>query len=196
MASGTATVTSSKLVLIGGGARSGKSAYAVQRALSLGTRRVFIATAEAFDDEMRARIAAHVAERANQFTTIDAPHDLERALETLQNRLDAIDVVLIDCLTLWLSNLLLADVSAPEIERRVEQLARICETAVFPVLLVTNEVGFGLVPETSLGRQFRDITGRAHQRLARSASEVLLAALGCMLQIKPAPVTLVGASWT
>ena len=185
-------MTDSKLVLIGGGARSGKSAYAVQRALSLGSRRVFVATAEAFDDEMRARIAAHVAERANRFTTIDAPHHLERVLESLHSRAD-VDVAVVDCLTLWLSNLLLADLPIAEIERRVERLASICEAAAFPVLLVTNEVGFGLVPETALGRQFRDITGRAHQRLARSAGEVLLATLGCVLRLKPAPVSLVGA---
>jgi adenosylcobinamide kinase / adenosylcobinamide-phosphate guanylyltransferase len=138
-------MSDSKLVLIGGGARSGKSAYAVQRALSLGPRRIFVATAEAFDDEMRSRIRAHVAERGEHFRTIEAPRELEQAT--------------------------------------------------FPVLLVTNEVGFGLVPETALGRQFRDLSGRAHQRLARSAGEVLLAALGCMLRIKPSPVRLAEAPW-
>lgn len=188
-------MSASQLVLIGGGARSGKSAYAVQRALSLGPRRVFIATAEAFDDEMRARIAAHVEERAHHFTTVEAPRELERALESIQARSDAVNVVVIDCLTLWLSNLLLADVPGAEIERRVARLASACESAAFPIFLVTNEVGFGLVPDTALGRQFRDISGRAHQRLARSAGEVLLAALGCMLRLKPAPVTLAGAPW-
>src|SRR4051812_5755627 len=98
----------SKLVLIGGGARSGKSAYAVQRALSFGPNRVFVATAEAFDDEMRTRIAAHIAERGNHFATVEAPRELERALESIQGRAEATDVVVIDCLTLWLSNLLLA----------------------------------------------------------------------------------------
>jgi len=185
-------MSDSKLVLIGGGARSGKSAYAVQRALALGSRRVFLATAEAFDDEMRTRIAAHVAERAHHFTTVEAPRDLEQALESIQVRAQ-VDVVVIDCLTLWLSNLLLAQVPAAEIEQRVARLAHVCEVAAFPVLLVTNEVGFGLVPDTALGRQFRDISGRAHQRLARSAGEVLLAALGCMLRIKPSPVVLAGA---
>jgi adenosylcobinamide kinase/adenosylcobinamide-phosphate guanylyltransferase len=188
-------MTDSKLVLIGGGARSGKSAYAVQRALSLGTRRIFVATAEAFDDEMRTRIAAHVAERGDNFTTVEAPRDLEHALEAIQERPAAVDVVVIDCLTLWLSNLLLADIPALEIERRVDRLATTCEKASFPVLLVSNEVGFGLVPDTALGRLFRDVTGRAHQRLARSAAEVLLATLGCMLRIKPVPVALAGAPW-
>jgi adenosylcobinamide kinase / adenosylcobinamide-phosphate guanylyltransferase len=188
-------MSESKLVLIGGGARSGKSAYAVQRALSIGPRRVFIATAEAFDEEMRARIQAHVVERGDQFTTVEAPRDLEGALEAIQSRSEAVDVVVIDCLTLWLSNLLLADISCAELELRLDWLANACERATFPVLLVTNEVGFGLVPDTALGRQFRDLTGRAHQRLARSAGEVLLAALGCMLRIKPTPVVLAGAPW-
>jgi adenosylcobinamide kinase / adenosylcobinamide-phosphate guanylyltransferase len=188
-------MSDSKLVLIGGGARSGKSAYAVQRALVLGPARVFVATAEAFDDEMRARIAAHVAERENRFTTIEAPRDLERALELIHARAQPIDVVLIDCLTLWLSNLLLSHVPVAEIERRVERLAIVCESAPFPVLLVTNEVGFGLVPETALGRLFRDVSGRAHQRLARSAGEVLLAALGCMLRIKPGALLVEAAPW-
>jgi len=185
-------VTDSKLVLIGGGARSGKSAYAVKRALSLGPRRVFIATAEAFDDEMRARIATHLVERANLFSTVEAPRELELALESIRANTEPVDVVVIDCLTLWLSNLLLAEVPVAEIERRVDRLASTCEAAAFPVLLVSNEVGFGLVPDTALGRQFRDVAGRAHQRLARAAGEVLLAALGCMLRIKPT-VSLVGA---
>lgn len=188
-------MSDSKLVLIGGGARSGKSAYAMQRALSFGPRRFFIATAEPFDDEMRTRIAAHVAERADHFITVEAPRELELTLESMQARPEAVDVVVIDCLTLWLSNLLLADVSGAEIERRVARLASACEFATFPILLVTNEVGFGLVPDTALGRQFRDISGRAHQRLARVASEVLLAALGCMLRLKPAPVALTGPLW-
>ena len=178
------------LVLIGGGARSGKSAYAVQRALSLGPRRVFVATAEAFDDEMRARIAAHVAERGDDFSTVEAPRELESALEALQLLPDPVDVVVIDCLTLWLSNLLLADVPASELELRVERLAAACSALSCPVLLVTNEVGFGVVPDTALGRLFRDVTGRAHQRLARSAGEVLFAALGCLLRLKPGPVVL------
>lgn len=180
----------SNLVLIGGGARSGKSAYAVRRALSLGPRRTFVATAEAFDDEMRARIAAHAEERGDNFRTVEAPRDLETTLEPLCARGDGADVVVIDCLTLWLSNLLLAGVSAPDIECRVERLAAMLGDAPFPVLLVTNEVGFGLVPETPLGRLFRDVAGHAHQRLARSAGEVYLTALGCVLRIKPTPVVL------
>ena len=181
-------MSGSNLVLIGGGARSGKSAYAVRRALASGTERVFVATAEAFDDEMRARIADHVAERGRDFSTVEAPRELETALESLALRSPRIDVVVVDCLTLWLSNLLLGEIPVTEIERRVERLALTAAAAPFPVLLVTNEVGSGLVPETPLGRVFRDVAGRAHQRLASAAGEVYLATLGCMLRIKPTPV--------
>lgn len=183
-------MTGSRLALVGGGARSGKSAFAVRRALSLGPRRVFVATAEAFDDEMRARIDAHVVERGEAFTTVEAPRDLDGALRALCAERTPVDVVVIDCLTLWLSNLLLAEVAVPDIEGRVDGLARTLSRAPFAALLVTNEVGLGLVPETPLGRTFRDVTGRAHQRLARAAGEVYLAALGCVLRIKPAPVAL------
>lgn len=183
-------MSGSNLVLIGGGARSGKSAFAVRRALELGPRRVFVATAEAFDDEMRTRIAAHVAERGLDFTTVEAPRALDAALRELCAEPEPADVVVIDCLTLWLSNLLLANVAVPEIERRVDELAETLASAPFRALLVTNEVGFGLVPETPLGRLFRDVAGRAHQRFSRASGEVYLAALGCMLRIKPSPVVL------
>jgi len=172
------------LTFIGGGARSGKSAFAMRLALRHEGRRVFVATAEAFDDEMRARIARHAAEREDRFETVEAPRDLEAAIA----RLSRVDVVLIDCLTLWLSNLLLAGLDEASIERRVDALANVLSEKSFPTLLVTNEVGMGLVPETPLGRVFRDVTGRAHQRLSRAASEVYLAALGTVLRIKPGPV--------
>ncbi|WP_394825091.1 bifunctional adenosylcobinamide kinase/adenosylcobinamide-phosphate guanylyltransferase [Pendulispora albinea] len=177
--------------LIGGGVRSGKSAFALRLAMAHGGRRVFFATAVAFDDEMRVRIARHVEERAADFTTIEATHDLDLAVGRLCTQPPAADVVVIDCLTLWLSNLLLADDSHEAIERRVDGLAGTLAAAPFHTLLVTNEVGMGIVPETALGRAFRDISGRAHQRLARSAQELYLAALGTVLRLRPGPVQLV-----
>lgn len=183
-------MTASNLLLIGGGARSGKSAYAVRRALRFQGERVFVATAEPFDAEMQLRIAAHAVERGDAFRTVEAPRELESALEALVMQHPGVAVALIDCLTLWLSNLLLADVATTEIERRVERLGCLAASAPFPVLLVSNEVGMGLVPETPLGRLFRDVTGRAHQQLARTAGEVYLATLGCVLRIKPNPVML------
>lgn len=174
------------VTLIGGGARSGKSAFALRLAMRRGSRRVFIATAEPFDDEMRLRVARHARERADRFATIEAPRELEAAIERLSA--SPPDVVVIDCLTLWLSNLLLADLREEEIERRVDALSLELVSAPFPTVLVTNEVGMGLVPETPLGRVFRDVAGRAHQRLSRAASEVYLAALGTVLRLRPGPV--------
>jgi adenosylcobinamide kinase / adenosylcobinamide-phosphate guanylyltransferase len=183
-------MTGNGFAVIGGGARSGKSAFALRMAMQRGTKRLFIATAVAVDDEMRARIARHVEERAGDFQTLEAPHDLDQALLRLTRTADS-DVVVVDCLTLWLSNLLVADAPRGEIEQRVDALARALSSAPFRSLVVTNEVGMGLVPETRLGREFRDVAGRAHQRLARSASELYLATLGVVLRLRPGPVALV-----
>lgn len=173
-----------RIILIGGGARSGKSAFALARARSLGARRVFVATAEASDGEMRERIARHQAERGPDFETVEAPLDLTGALRSL----DGAEVVLVDCLTLWISNLLLAGLSDAEVLAKVSELAQLLAASRFHALLVTNEVGMGLVPESALGRRFRDLAGRVHQRLARVADEVYLAALGLMLRLRPEPV--------
>jgi adenosylcobinamide kinase / adenosylcobinamide-phosphate guanylyltransferase len=225
------TAAPSRLVLIGGGARSGKSSYAVRRALLSGPRRAFVATAEALDEEMRERIAAHQHERGAQFTTVEAPRDLEAALAALgvieagataERTRDplhaatvgasagvavdvAVDVVVVDCLTLWLSNVLLdaqpalaergaaaaARAVDAALDARIARLASALARSAVPVLLISNEVGFGLVPESPLGRRFRDLAGRAHQRLADAAGEVYLAALGCMIRLKPGPIELV-----
>jgi adenosylcobinamide kinase/adenosylcobinamide-phosphate guanylyltransferase len=179
-----------RIALIGGGARSGKSTFALARAEMLGQERVFIATAQAFDDEMRARIAAHRLERVGRYRTLEAPRELSAAIAGLG---DDVEVVVIDCLTLWLSNLLLADTSANDIAAKVEGLIEELQRRRFHVLMVTNEVGMGIVPDNALSRAFRDIAGRAHQSLARACGEVYFAVLGQMLRIKPAPI--VNASW-
>lgn len=176
--------------LIGGGARSGKSAFALRLALQRAPRRVFVATSEPFDDEMRARASAHREERGDAFETLEAPRDLDGVLPALCESAPHPSIVVVDCLTLWLSNLLLADVPAGEIERRAAALGRRLATAPFPTLLVTNEVGMGLVPETRLGRTFRDVAGRVHQSLARDAEAVYFAALGVVLRLKPGIVAL------
>lgn len=179
---------SSGLALVGGGARSGKSRFALELAKGRGRRRAFVATAEPFDDEMRARIEQHVAERCGDFFTVEAPHALEEATAALGDRAD---VVVVDCLTLWISNLLLAGVEPARIEARVGDLARALEDAPFASIVVTNEVGMGIVPEAPLGRLFRDIAGRAHQVLARSAREIYFATMGVVLRLRPSPVELV-----
>jgi len=176
------------VTLVGGGARSGKSAHALALARRLGARRVFVATARAYDDDMRARIARHVADRGGDFRTIEEPLALPERLAELAGTAGA-DVVLVDCLTLWLSNLLLDRATPEAIEARVEDLVRAVREAPFHVVLVTNEVGMGVHPESHLGRVFRDLAGRAHQRVARAADEVHLAILGVVLRIHPGPVT-------
>jgi adenosylcobinamide kinase/adenosylcobinamide-phosphate guanylyltransferase len=172
------------VTLVGGGARSGKSAFALAHAQGLGPRRAFLATAEALDDEMRARIARHRDERGTAFVTIEEPRDLPGALA----RSGPFDVVVVDCLTLWLSNLLVAGVASGLIHQEVEALAAVLAERRFHAVLVTNEVGMGIVPETPLGRAFRDLAGWAHQRLAALADQIYLAALGVVLRLHPAPV--------
>jgi adenosylcobinamide kinase/adenosylcobinamide-phosphate guanylyltransferase len=176
-----------KLILVGGGARSGKSRFAVQLAESLGPKRVFLATAEALDQEMHARIARHQIERAERFRTVDCPLRLPQAVVAQTDT----DVQLIDCLTLWITNLLGQGLSNDDILSQVDQLIDAVATAPGHVIIVSNEVGMGLVSLHELGRRFQDCTGWAHQRLARAASEIYLAALGCVLRLKPAPVAVV-----
>lgn len=177
-------MTTFRLALVGGGVRSGKSAFALALARTLGPRRVFLATAQARDAEMTARIAAHRAERAADFETIEEPYDPLAALE----RARGADVVLLDCLTLWLSNLLLRGDSEAAIAGKVAALAEALRAAPFAAIVVTNEVGMGIVPESPLGRAFRDVAGRAHQALAPRADRLYFAMLGTILRLAPGPV--------
>ena len=183
-------MTTARLIVVGGGVRCGKSAFALELARGLGARRAFIATAQAFDAEMRERIARHVAERGREFETHEAPLDLSGTLARLQS-----DVVVIDCLTLWLSNQLLKSPqpSTPELEHAIDGLLDVLARRTSHVIVVTNEVGMGVVPESALGRQFRDLAGRAHQRLCARADEIYLGVLGCMLRLRPEPIGLVSA---
>jgi adenosylcobinamide kinase / adenosylcobinamide-phosphate guanylyltransferase len=173
-----------QVILVGGGSRSGKSAFALSAARLLGPQRLFIATAQAGDDEMRHRIEHHRRSRGDDFQTVEEPLTICRVLE----RAAGYDVGVIDCLTLWLSNLLMAACSDDEIVRRIDELALVLDLRHLHAVIVTNEVGLGLVPETPLGRRFRDLAGMAHQRLARLADAVYFGTLGVMLRIKPAPI--------
>ena len=175
-------------ILIGGGVRSGKSAYALVRAHELGSRRAFIATAEPFDDEMRERARRHREERAGAFTTIEAPRALVPALHEASAQAD---VVVIDCLTLWLSNLLLEGLDQRAIQARVDELCTAMQASTAHVIVVSNEVGLGIVPDSALGRAFRDVAGAAHQALARIVDELYFAVMGQLLRLRPAPIELV-----
>ena len=171
-------MTGSSLFVLGG-ARSGKSRYAQSRAEAMADNPVFVATAEAFDDEMRERIARHRADRDARWRTVEAPRDLPAAIDALNGDKA---VVLVDCLTLWVSNLLLADADIPLAGRELcAAIARFEGT----LILVANEVGLGIVPDNALARQFRDAAGQLNQSVAAAADEVVLLTAGLPLTLKP-----------
>jgi adenosylcobinamide kinase/adenosylcobinamide-phosphate guanylyltransferase len=166
-----------------GGCRSGKSGFALQTANAIpADRRVFIATSMPFDDEMKARVARHRAERGAGWTTVEAPLALAEAIaENARNGC----VILVDCLTLWISNLLLPTGAPAAVEARIPRLIRTLAQAACPVVLVSNEVGAGIVPENKLARQFRDLTGTANQAVAAAANRVVWVVAGIPVTIKP-----------
>lgn len=176
-----------KKILIGGGARCGKSEFALRLARGLGERRVFVATAEAGDAEMASRIVRHSKERGPDFRTLEVPYELEDAFRKLKD----VDVVVLDCLTLWMSNMLCRGFGEDEILARFKNWAAAARDLRCHLVVVTNEVGLGLVPETPLGRAFRDVAGRAHRILAEGADEVYFGVMGQMLRLKPGPVEVV-----
>jgi adenosylcobinamide kinase/adenosylcobinamide-phosphate guanylyltransferase len=158
------------IVLIGGGSRSGKSRFALERARREGSNLVFVATAEARDEEMRERIARHRAERGDQFRTVEAPLDLAGAIRSSEA-----DAIVVDCLTLWLANTMQSEFAD------LEDAARLSRAW---VILVTNEVGCGIVPDNALARQFRDLAGMLNQRMAEAAGEVYWMVFGQPLRVK------------
>lgn len=164
--------------LILGGARSGKSRYALDRALAHDGPVTWIATAQAGDAEMSERIRHHRAERPAHWTTLEAPLQLATALQSSASQL-----VVIDCLTLWLSNWLCGDDEAGWHNERQAMLAAIAENT-GPLYLVSNEVGFGIVPDNALARRFRDEAGRLHQDIARQIEQVTLVVAGMPLTVK------------
>lgn len=167
--------------LILGGARSGKSAFAQQLAEESGKDCLYIATAQAFDAEMAERIARHRMDRGPRWQTVEEPLAIADALR----RHDRGGLVmLVDCLTLWLSNVLLAGRHPDEESRQLLQAASACAA---DTLFVSNEVGLGIVPETRLGREFRDHAGRLHQHLAARCDRVALMVAGLPLWIKQKP---------
>jgi adenosylcobinamide kinase / adenosylcobinamide-phosphate guanylyltransferase len=168
-------------VLVLGGVRAGKSAFAVARARELGGRVVFVATAEAGDDEMAARIARHRAERPATWRTIETPLALVSALTALDGEAD---VVIVDCLNLWIANMLDKRADLPDLLREADGLAAIAGRPRYALLLVSNEVGWGIHPQTELGRRFRDALGLVNQAVARAAGEVVLMVAGCPLTVK------------
>jgi adenosylcobinamide kinase / adenosylcobinamide-phosphate guanylyltransferase len=163
-----------EIILITGGARSGKSRYAEQRALEIDARPLYVATAEAKDEEMKRRIAEHKKRRGEQWRTIEAPLALTEALLAQRGKTHC---ALVDCLTLWISNLLIRHgdkYAAQNVEELIEQLPQLN----FHLVFVTNEVGSGIVPDNPLARKFRDLAGWTNQQVARAANEVVLMVAG------------------
>ncbi|WP_199902701.1 bifunctional adenosylcobinamide kinase/adenosylcobinamide-phosphate guanylyltransferase [Azospirillum sp. B4] len=164
------------VILVLGGARSGKSRFAEGLITALPGPWTYIATAQAWDDEMRDRIHQHRAQRVPGWTTVEAPLDLAPALAAHGH-----GPVLVDCLTLWLTNVMLAERAVEEAVAALEDALAACAG---PVVLVGNEVGMGIVPENALARRFRDHAGRMHQRLAAMATQVFLTVAGLPLKVK------------
>ncbi|KAA0076823.1 bifunctional adenosylcobinamide kinase/adenosylcobinamide-phosphate guanylyltransferase [Tardiphaga sp. P9-11] len=171
-------MTAATTTLVLGGARSGKSSFAERLVDGIGLTKIYLATATAGDDEMHARIAQHRNQRGEGWITIEEPLALVDALtrEATVGR-----VVLVDCLTLWLSNLVFAE-RDPEIEAK--RLVRFLDVSRYPIVFVSNEVGLGLVPDTPLGRAFRDAQGRLNQIIAAAVPNVAFVAAGLPLWLK------------
>ena len=163
-----------EIILITGGVRSGKSQYAERRADEMGGRQLYVATAEAKDEEMAKRIAVHRQRRDKHWHTIEEPLELTEALLTQRGKTDC---ALVDCLTLWISNLLIRydeKCAAQKVEELIKKLPELD----FHLIFVTNEVGCGIVPDNALARKFRDLAGWTNQLIAQTADEVILMVAG------------------
>jgi len=172
-----------KTTFVIGGCRSGKSGYALNLAEATAKRkRLFIATCVPLDEEMKQRVMRHRQERNKSWDTIEAPLYLPDAITTHSKDTG---VLLVDCLTLWISNLLLELDNAEKISEHVDRLTRAIESSGCPVILVSNEVGTGIVPENRLARLYRDAVGFANQRVAQCCEEVVWMVAGIPNKIKP-----------
>lgn len=169
---------SSGFTLVLGGARSGKSAYALKLGESFVGPRVYLATGQAGDEEMALRIDAHRKERGDGWHTIEEPRDIVPIIDRAEG------VLLLDCLTLWISNLLFAGLDDKEIIKRADALALASSSAGARVIAVSNEVGLGIVPENALARRFRDLSGATNRLMAERATEVWFVAAGIPLKMK------------
>ena len=164
--------------LVLGGARSGKSRFAQRaaEAAATGTKPIAIVTAQVYDEEMAERVAKHQAERGDTWSTIEAPLELPQAIKALK----AGDVAVIDCMTLWLTNLMLSE---QDIGLQSQRLLDALTTTPAQIWIVSNEVGWGIVPDNALARRFRDEAGRLNQLLARDAQEAVLIVAGMKLDL-------------
>ena len=190
----------STIILCSGGARSGKSEFAEQLALCLKGRKAYVATGQAFDDEMKDRIKKHQLRRGKEWITFEIPLYLHKNWEQIKN---VSDVILIDCLTMFTSNHIFAhgDINTQEDSNRIESiileelrllLQEINNSNDKTVIFVTNEIGLGIVPENKLARYFRDITGRVNREVASAANKMYLTISGVTIELKSQEVHING----
>ena len=173
--------TKGKFIFVLGGAKSGKSSFALERANAFSGRKAYVATAQALDDEMKERIERHKAQRGKDWDTFEEPVEMARVLKQVGQGYGA---CVIDCLTLWLSNLL---IGSEKLEKEIEAFLKFLKDGDFPALfIVSNEVGMGIVPDNALARRFRDYAGSLNQQVAAIADEVYVVCAGIPLRIKPA----------
>jgi adenosylcobinamide kinase/adenosylcobinamide-phosphate guanylyltransferase len=170
-----------RLALILGGARSGKSRFGLQWGEKIPGKRAFIATCQPLDAEMEARVFAHRKSRDASWETVE---EFDHLGDRIMKIRDRYQVLLVDCLTLWLSNRVLKEAGEREIKKEIANLIEALSETRIPVALISNEVGLGIVPETPLGRRFRDLNGFLNQEIASISHEVFLVAAGIALQMK------------
>ena len=166
------------ITFIIGGARSGKSSFALQKASALPGSKAYIATAQALDNEMRERIEKHKKERPEEWMTFEEPLNISALIKDIQ---DKHDVILLDCLTLWLSNLMLNNL---DLEKEIDLFCSSLFTVHCSLFIVSNEVGMGIVPDNELSRRFRDLSGYLNRKVAEIADEVYLVTAGIPIKIK------------
>jgi len=175
---------SKRIILILGGARSGKSTYAQKLASEISDNVLFVATAEPLDEEMKKRISAHRRQRPRTWTTIETPYHIAEKIEGLKNS----DLILIDCITLLVSNILGKEIKPEKAEKTVlKELDSLISTVTklnCHCIMVSNEVGMGIVPENHLARIYRDLLGKVNQIIAANATEVYFMTVGIPLKIK------------
>ncbi|MBU4305341.1 MAG: bifunctional adenosylcobinamide kinase/adenosylcobinamide-phosphate guanylyltransferase [Candidatus Omnitrophica bacterium] len=169
-----------KIIFVSGSVRSGKSSFAVSRAKEFKKPVIFIATCRPLDDEMKERVRKHEQNRPKAWTTIEEDMDISAVIGKLKGK----DTAILDCLTLWISNLLLAGLSEKEISRRIRDFIAALKQTPASVIIVSNEVGWGIVPDNRLSRVFRDIIGTLHQRIAAVSDEVYLMVAGIAMRVK------------
>jgi adenosylcobinamide kinase / adenosylcobinamide-phosphate guanylyltransferase len=174
------TEKAGRIIFVIGGAKSGKSTFALEKAGAFPGRKAYIATAQPFDDEMKERIEKHQARRGSEWDTFEEPTMMAHVLRRIG---DGYGAGVIDCLTLWLSNLL---IGSEDLEEEVDAFLAFLKSGNYPTLfIVSNEVGMGIVPDNALARRFRDRAGYLNQQVAGIADEVYLVAAGIPLKIKP-----------